>query len=259
MRYYVVADVHGYFEPLKWALEEKGFFSDTHERKLVVCGDLFDRGPSARKLQDFICELISRDEVILIKGNHEELMEEMLENFYDYLPSMEYTHHYHNGTFDTALSLTKMNKHDVETNPEIFRKRMYQTPYLKEIIPEMLNYYETEHYVFVHGYIPCQSVLVGKDTERYFGIENWRGAPAKAWSRARWINGMYAHKCGVRVPDKTIVCGHYNTSWGHSLIDGKCSQWGPDSIFEPYIKDGLIALDGAVSFTKRVNCVVIDD
>ena len=127
MRYYVVADVHGYFEPLKWALEEKGFFSDTHERKLVVCGDLFDRGPSARKLQDFICELISRDEVILIKGNHEDLMEEMLENFYDYLPSMEYTHHYHNGTFDTALSLTKMNKHDVEASPEIFRKRMYQT------------------------------------------------------------------------------------------------------------------------------------
>ena len=88
MRYYVVADVHGFFEPLKQALEEKGFFSDTSERKLIICGDLFDRGTGARKLQDFITELMEKDEVILIKGNHEDLMEEMLENLYDYLPSM---------------------------------------------------------------------------------------------------------------------------------------------------------------------------
>jgi hypothetical protein len=186
-------------------------------------------------------------------------MEEMLENLYDYLPSMVFTHHYHNGTFDTALSLTKMNRHDVEQNPEIFRKRMYQTPYLRDIIPAMRDYYETEHYVFVHGYIPCQSVLIGKDRERFFGVENWRESPLKTWERARWINGMDAHRSGVRIPDKTIVCGHFNTSWGHSVIDGKCSEWGDDSIFEPFVKDGLIALDGAVSLTKKVNCIVIED
>lgn len=259
MKYYVVADVHGFYEPLEWALKEKGFFDDTEPHKLIICGDLFDRGPSARKLQGFVTDLMARDEIILIRGNHEDLMEEMLENLYDYLPSMVYTHHYHNGTYDTALSLTRMNKHDVEANPEIFRKRMYQTPYLKDIIPSMLNYYETEHYVFVHGYIPCEGVQVGRDAIRYFGIDNWRETSPRVWDKARWVNGMGAWKCGVRVEGKTVVCGHFNTSWGHSVLDGKCTQWGVDSIFEPYIQDGIIALDGAVSFTKKVNCIVIED
>lgn len=259
MKYYVIADIHGFYEATRRALDEKGFFNDTEPHKLIICGDLFDRGAEARRLQAFIEELMARDEVILIKGNHEDLMVEMLDNFYDYLPSMVYTHHYQNGTYDTALALTRMNKHDVEYNPEIFRKRMYATPYLKDIIPSMLDYYETEHYVFVHGYIPCQSVLVGQDRERFFGLENWREASWQAWEKARWINGMAAWKCGVREEGKTIVCGHYHTSWGHSVIDGIGSEWGNDSVLEPFIKDGLIALDGRVAFTKKVNCIVIED
>ena len=44
MRYYAVADVHGYYTQLIDALKDKGFFEDEEPRKLVVCGDLFDRG-----------------------------------------------------------------------------------------------------------------------------------------------------------------------------------------------------------------------
>lgn len=36
MRYYITAD------PLKKALEEKGYFSDPEPHKLIICGDLFD-------------------------------------------------------------------------------------------------------------------------------------------------------------------------------------------------------------------------
>ena len=38
MKYYVVADVHGFFDELKLALTEKGFFTDTEPHKLIVCG-----------------------------------------------------------------------------------------------------------------------------------------------------------------------------------------------------------------------------
>ena len=34
MKYYVVADVHGFFDELKFALTEKGFFTDTEQHKL---------------------------------------------------------------------------------------------------------------------------------------------------------------------------------------------------------------------------------
>lgn len=44
MKYYVTADVHGYFTELKTALAEQGFFEDTEPHKLVILGDLYDRG-----------------------------------------------------------------------------------------------------------------------------------------------------------------------------------------------------------------------
>lgn len=38
MRYYLTADVHGYFTELKTALTEHGFFEDREPHKLIVCG-----------------------------------------------------------------------------------------------------------------------------------------------------------------------------------------------------------------------------
>ena len=46
--YYVVSDIHGYYTELKQTLDEKGFFSDTFPRKLIVCGDALDRGSEAK-------------------------------------------------------------------------------------------------------------------------------------------------------------------------------------------------------------------
>ena len=68
MKYYVVADIHGFFDELITALDEKGFFSDTEPHKLIVCGDLFDRGTQALKLQEFILDLLAKDSGDPYKG-----------------------------------------------------------------------------------------------------------------------------------------------------------------------------------------------
>lgn len=60
MRYYVTADVHGYFDELKKALAEQGYFADTEPHKLVICGDLYDRGKQASALQAFILDLMEK-------------------------------------------------------------------------------------------------------------------------------------------------------------------------------------------------------
>lgn len=82
MRYYVTADVHGYFSELKNALTAQGFFDDQSPHKLIVCGDLYDRGTEALQLQTFILELLDRDQVILIRGNHEDLTMNLLNNWH---------------------------------------------------------------------------------------------------------------------------------------------------------------------------------
>lgn len=78
MKYYVVSDIHGYYTELKQTLDEKGFFSDTFPRKLIVCGDVLDRGLEAKAVQQFMLDLIDKNEVVLIRGNHEDLMIDLL-------------------------------------------------------------------------------------------------------------------------------------------------------------------------------------
>ena len=62
-REYVTADVHGYFTELLMALTEQGFFEDQQPHKLIVCGDLYDRGREPLELQAFILDLMEKDQV----------------------------------------------------------------------------------------------------------------------------------------------------------------------------------------------------
>ncbi len=208
MKYYVVADVHGFFDELKFALTEKGFFTDTEQHKLIVCGDLFDRGKQATELQEFILDLLAKDEVILIRGNHEDLMLELLK---------------------------------------------------ETIIPSMLDYYETSHYIFVHGWIPCTVKGGLFDPVEYIYNSNWRDADKVVWNQARWQEGMQAAHNHVVEPGKKIVCGHWHCSFGHTHYENKGGEFENDPDFSPYYGEGIIALDACTAFSKKVNCIVIDD
>lgn len=150
MRYYVISDVHGYYTQMKSALEKAGFFSDTTPHKLVMLGDLFDRGHEAKQLQHFILEQMEQDKIILIRGNHEDLFVELVTTD----AGMPYSYHKSNGTYDTALQLTGFDPVMASIRHYDFADAAKDTPFYKEIIPAMLDYFETEHYVFTHGWIP---------------------------------------------------------------------------------------------------------
>ena len=76
MKYFVSADIHGFYDEWITALKEKGFDINNPEHKIIVCGDLFDRGRQPKQIIDFI--LSTKDKFILIRGNHEDLMEDMI-------------------------------------------------------------------------------------------------------------------------------------------------------------------------------------
>lgn len=246
MKFYVVSDIHGYYTPFIKALTEKGFFEDKEPHKLIVCGDLFDRGYEAKELQTFILDLMEKDQVILIRGNHEDLFLQLIyedEGFPDRT-------HVKNGTFNTGLQLIEGD--DTEYILNHYVEGAKKTPYVTKIIPSMVNYYETEHYIFVHGWIPS-----GLGRVKY--ISSWRNVYTEIWEAARWLNGMQMWKEGVREEGKTIVCGHYTCSYGHSVIEGQGSLTGVDADFSPFIADGIIALDACTKYSGIVNCVVIED
>lgn len=249
MKYYAVADVHGYYTQLMNALEDKGFFKDEEPHKLIVCGDLFDRGREAKELQEFILYLMEKDEVILIRGNHEDLFMQLLDVDMGY-PAY---HHVRNGTYNTGLQLIESEDTATITQPDRYVEYARMTPYVRKIIPSMLDYFETEHYIFVHGWIPCGNV----GQTKYF--DGWRTAGKKAWEGARWLNGMQMWNEGIREDGKTIVCGHFHASYGHSRIEGKGGEYGEGADFSPFVADGIIALDACTAHSGFVNCVVIED
>ncbi len=260
MKYYVVADVHGFYSELITALTEKGFFEDKSPHKLIVCGDLFDRGKEAVKLQEFIIDLMNKDEVILIRGNHEDLIVEFVQNIHKWLTTaVYYTHHGSNGTVDTVMQLAGMDIMEAINMPEKCAVRMENSPFFKKILPAMKNYFETEKYIFVHGWIPCEALGYGGNATTFLCQKNWREVGATDWNYARWFNGMEAARQGVIEPNKTIVCGHWHCSYGHAKIEGEGEEHGEKANYSPYYGKGIIAIDACTVLSHKVNCIVVED
>ena len=248
MRYYIASDVHGFFSEFYHALTQAGYFTDTEPHKLILLGDLFDRGREARKLESFVLGLLDKDEIILIRGNHEDLFEELV--VVDH--GTPYKHHISNGTFHTAMQLTNFDLDTAVSKPNDFVEAAKQTPFFRQILPEMRNYYETAQYVFVHGWIPCIREKAG-----YRYCADWRNATEAEWRMAHWYNGIDAAVTSQE--EKTIVCGHWHTSYGHTKYLSKGSEFGQDACFEPYRNAGIIAIDGCTAYSGIVNVVVIED
>ncbi|MSR56399.1 MAG: serine/threonine protein phosphatase [Planctomycetaceae bacterium] len=66
-----IGDIHGCDVALKTVLEK---LSPDRDDTLVVLGDVVDRGPGSRQAVDQLLELGRHCQVILILGNHEEMM-----------------------------------------------------------------------------------------------------------------------------------------------------------------------------------------
>lgn len=255
MKYYVVSDVHGFYDQTVRALAEKGYFDDPLPHKLIICGDLFDRGPQSREMQQFVAELVKKDAVILIRGNHEDLMEELVEKLPELTETDLYHSHYNaNKTVHTLRDLTGCTVTKMIISPEQVATRMRNTDFYKRILPAMRNYYETERYIFVHGWIPSVTSGPVGNFDSYKYMPGWRHADEAAWYRSRWYNGMLAAHQGVTEPGKTIVCGHWHACFGHSRYEGKS---GEDC--SPYYAEGIIAIDGYTAYSRQVNCIVLED
>ena len=85
----VVGDVHGQFEPFVKILRHAGLIDEHNNwcgghNRLVQMGDIFDRGPFSRKVDDLLDSIQKQarerqGEVVRLVGNHE--LEPLLSNF----------------------------------------------------------------------------------------------------------------------------------------------------------------------------------
>ena len=266
MKYFVITDIHAFYTLTRKALEESGFFDEKEKSKLIICGDILDRGKEVFETQAFILELMKENRVILIRGNHEDLLEKMLDELLYgdlYLFEMGTSHYIKNGTWQTALTLSGLREDYALAHTKELVAKVKSSDFYRKILPDMVDYYETDNYIFTHGYIPVTADdgnTVYRTYKSYRFNENWREASVIDWQNARWYNGMeFVCKRRLGVKDKTVVCGHWSCSYGHAEVDHKCSELGKNAIFDPFYSQGIIALDARTAFSKRVNCIVIED
>lgn len=74
MSTFVCTDIHGYFVPWMKGLQKVGLSLDDGD-KLIILGDLLDRGPDSLKCMQFALDLKQKypENVVYLKGNHEQM------------------------------------------------------------------------------------------------------------------------------------------------------------------------------------------
>lgn len=238
--FFVVSDVHGHYTPLKAALDDAGFDPENEAHILICCGDYFDRGTENLSVLKYFERLKHR---VLLRGNHEDLLLEVFRT------GRLKPHNYLNGTLETIVEFFGKYALDGATDEIDFSGRERSLDRITEFIGETGDYFETAHYVFTHGWLPT----VLRD-ERPCIAPNWREASAAQWQAARWTK--WTDMVGVcdRLPDKTVVCGHFPAFFGNRFDP----TVRPDTavIFRG---DGVIAIDGGTYTTGRVNVLVVED
>lgn len=259
---FCMADIHGYWDLAYDTLDKYDFDINNPDHIFVHCGDLMDRGPDNLKCLE-LANGFPDDRKILIWGNHEELLVDACAR------TFFMGHDYHNGTVGTVAEIAEIPFEDVymsDLTAQCAMMKAMEHPEWVKYRNSCVDYAVVGPYVFVHGWIPTYfadgTLVTSFDRADGTWVDGY-------WRKARWLNGMEEWAKGNRFMDKTIVCGHWHTSWGHAYLHDNGVEFqeayyrdeqDPNRIehFEPFIDEGIIALDACTAYSGNMNCVVLE-
>lgn len=230
---FVVSDIHGYCTLLKEALQKAGFDKDNEDHLLICCGDYFDRGDENLEVLQFFERLKHK---VLLRGNHEDMLLKLLQTG-KLLP-----HHYINGTINTLKNIFGKYFADPVDDTIDFSGKTRTVDRLCQFIGETVDYYETDRYVFVHGWLP----------ENGQTAQTRKAAGTQAWEKARWVKWTEKYDGKPPLPDKTLICGHMPSFYAHGFDPTRKEK--DASVF---YGNGLIALDAGTRDSGQVNVLVL--
>ena len=237
---FAVSDIHGCATALKTALAEAGFDKNNPDHLLVVCGDCFDRGRENRAVYLYLDRIKNK---ILIKGNHDAILERIL------LTGKVTATDCLNGTDETVREFFR---NDYISEYGILYTDPTSSAYkeLFTFLCGMRDYFETENYVFTHGWLP---------TERDEGdiphlLPDWRYASSADWYTARWTEWQKVYPYKPLPEGKTVVCGHRRAKYGCKFDSAR-----PKDSVELFRGERTIALDGEAPYSGKVNVLKLED
>lgn len=186
MNFFVVADVHGHKDRLDLLLKHW----NPDNEKLIFVGDLMDKGPDSLGVILTAMKLKEEYGAEVIGGNHEDLFLNFLRDYEDPFDAQFY---FNQGGDRTLYSFFDKNVSYLYTPEKIVQ--LLNTGFANEIdfIKNLPDYYETEHFLFVHAGVDFQQ-------------KHWKDTKPADF---RWIREKFIYK--PNTTDKTIVFGHTQT------------------------------------------------
>lgn len=229
---FVVSDIHGHDTFLREALDRAGYDMENEDHWLIGCGDYFNRGKENVEVLNFL-ERVPRK--VLVRGNHEDQLLRMFRT------GRMQPHQHTNGTFRTVENFFGKCCVDPMDGTVDFFGRTDIIDRLCEFIEKTVDYCETEHYLFVHGWVPKREAF-------------WRRASKEEWEEARRAKWHQEYTGRRPLADKTLVCGHVPTFYCEAFDSKRDKE--DCSIF---FGNGLIVLDSGVADTHQVNVLVLEN
>lgn len=158
-------------------------------------------------------------------------------------------HNYINGTVTTICEFFGKYCLDSLTNEIDFSGKTRMLDRVSDFIGETVDYFETEHYCFTHGWLPTVS-----EGKRHFIDENWRNALKERWEKARWIKWNEMYETCDRLKGKNLVVGHVPAFYAERF-DPQRKPTDPSVFYG----DGVTAIDAGTFTSGVVNVLKLED
>lgn len=251
MTYFVFADPHGNYEALITSITEMGYDAANPQHQLIGCGDYFGRAAQSNSdcvnIWQYLTSPHHANKPICIRGNHESILIDAIER--RQLTETDIYNGEHN-TFASFLGrYPNQVKHDCYLQFDA-AKAMINVGFYNWL-KSLPWYFETEHYIFTHGFVPLQ--WFGKKW-KLSDLEDWE------WDAASWAKTpdyiWTLDQTHTKV-DKTVVFGHWRAKELNERFAGKWEEVDGDIYVDK--KRKLIGLDTTTVLSYKVGCIVIED
>lgn len=217
---FVIGDIHGVYHTLKVMLDK--WHPD--EEQLILIGDYIDRGPQSYEVVQLLRELQEKEDIKLLRGNHEQLLIDFLRN-----PAMKWRNYERNGGLETMSQFLQLPLEEVKAKKpaQIAADLQAKEPWLLDWLESLLYYVSFGKHVIVHA---------GVD----FTKKDWRHTSLKDFL---WIREPFHY--GVNNTGRNIIFGHTPVMTMHDSN-------------EPWIKDNKWGIDGGNVYGGNLIALRID-
>ncbi|MBE0575291.1 MAG: serine/threonine protein phosphatase [Desulfuromonadales bacterium] len=193
-RLLAVGDIHGCLDQLKSLMAQ---VAPKLADRVIFLGDYVDRGPDSAGVIDYLIEFKRIfPSTCFLRGNHEQM-------FIDYLDGHDPTAFLVNGGLKTLKSYKKSGRWPIPSTHRTF-------------LDALLDYYETEDYIFVHAGLRPGIPLAEQDSSDLL------------WIRRVFINSSY--------------------DWGKTVV------YGHTPLEEPLLAETRLGLDTGCVYGRQLTC-----